>query len=265
MTIHPIANSLRRPADVVFAIVIVAVLWSGQASAQEADLKEIEHRGMTYVTAKSLKEFYRFDSYTTSKGHLFLRSQDRVVRMRSGSKDLYINNTKFVLSHHVSAGDGDLLISKLDLTKLIDPVLRPQYIRQSAPFQTVVLDAGHGGKDTGSKGSSGHEKIFTLQLTVLIKEELERRKIRVKMTRTGDDDISLPERVAYANRIGDAIFVSLHFNNGPRSPAGSKPMHCRRRARNRHSMARRRATTSACSGTTRTATTSRWRRPFTHR
>ena len=188
--------------------------------AQDSAWEEVEVRGKPYVTAKSLKEFYRFESYSIGKGQVFLQSPDLVVRMRNGTKDLYINNTRFVLSHYVAASDGDLLISKLDLIKLVDPVLRPRYIRQSAPFQTIVLDAGHGGKDTGSKGAIGHEKIFALRLTVLIKEELERRQFRVKMTRTGDDEISLTERVAYANRISDAIFVSLHFNNGPRSARG---------------------------------------------
>ncbi|MGI9244092.1 MAG: N-acetylmuramoyl-L-alanine amidase family protein [Verrucomicrobiales bacterium] len=201
----------------------LALLLSGMSSpvaARVAGWDEVDFKGKPYVTAKSLKAFYRFDAYKADKGHLFFSSPDRVMRTRKGTKDLYINNTKFVLSEFVAFADGEFLISKVDMTKLIDPVLRPRFIRQSAPFHTVILDAGHGGRDTGSRGILGHEKIFALRLAVLVKAELERRQFRVKMTRTGDDDISLPERVAYANRIRDAIFVSLHFNNGPRSANG---------------------------------------------
>ena len=188
--------------------------------AQGAVWEEVEYQGQPYVTTESLKAFYRFEKYSTTKGHLFFSSPDLLMKMRHGTKDLYINNTKFVLSKNIASADGNYLISKMDLTKLLDPVLRPRYIRQSAPFQTVILDAGHGGKDTGSRGRLGNEKIYALRLTILVKEELERRHFRVKMTRTGDQELTLAQRVAYANKIGNAIFVSLHFNAGHRSARG---------------------------------------------
>ena len=187
---------------------------------------EVEYRGKPYVKTQSLKDFYRFESYSSTKGHIFFKSKHRVMRLRHGTKDLYINNTKFVLSKFVASQDGDYLISRMDLTKLVDPVLRPRYIRQSAPFETIVLDPGHGGRDTGSYGPYGNEKKLALKLANLVREELERRRFRVKMTRTddlgrtGDRELTLAERVAYANKIPDAIFVSLHFNNGPRSARG---------------------------------------------
>jgi len=203
---------------ITLALLVFGV--NSHVAAQDSGWEEVKYKEKPYITAQSLKAFYRFDAYKVDKGHLFFSSPDRVMRMRKGTKDLYINNTKFVLSEFVAFADGKYLISRMDMTKLIDPVLRPHFIRQSAPFHTVVLDAGHGGKDTGSKGTLGHEKVFALRLTVLIQKELERRGFRVKMTRTSDEDISLNERVAYANRIRDAIFVSLHFNNGPRSASG---------------------------------------------
>ena len=133
--------------------------------------------------------------------------------MRHGMKDLWVNNTKFVLSKHIASKDGNYIISKMDLTKLLDPVLRPRFIRQKAGFQTVVLDPGHGGEDTGSYGPYGDEKTHAMRLAKLVKADLERRNFRVKMTRTDDRELSLAERVAYANKITDSIFVSLHFNN----------------------------------------------------
>ena len=187
---------------------------------KEAGWEEVEYRGDPYVTTQSLKDFYRFDTYRTSKGYLYFTKPDMSVVLQYGTKKLLVNNTKFNLSKNIAAKDGNYLISKMDLTKLLDPVLRPHFVRRSAPFQTVVLDAGHGGQDTGSYGLYGNEKTHALRLAKLVKLELERRGIRVKMTRTGDQELSLKERVVYANRINNSIFVSLHFNNGPRSVRG---------------------------------------------
>ena len=208
-------------------ICVLALLLAGVAGAcAEGDAgsgwEEVEYRGKPYVTTQSLKDYYHFETYRTSKGHLYFTKPDMSVKLRYGTKDLLINNTKFILSKNIVAKDGNYLISKMDLTKLLDPVLRPTFIRQAAPFQTVVLDAGHGGKDTGSYGRYGYgnEKTHALRLAKLVKMELERRGLRVKMTRTGDEELSLKERVAFANRINNSIFVSLHFNNGPRSARG---------------------------------------------
>ena len=216
-------RSPRHTTSSPTAIAIALLLAIGaMAASGEAVWEEVDYKGDAYVTTSSLKGFYRFDSYRISDGHLYFTSPNTLVKMRFGTKNLYINNTKFVLSKNIVSKDGEYLISKMDLTKLLDPVLRPHFIRQAAPFQTVVLDAGHGGQDTGSAGigAFGHEKTHALRLAKLVRAELERRGLRVKMTRTGDEDLSLLERVTYANRINNAIFVSLHFNAGPRSARG---------------------------------------------
>ena len=44
--------------------------------------------------------------------------------------------------HPVAFSNGKYLVSRMDLCKLIDPVLRPSFIKQKTPFQTVIIDAG---------------------------------------------------------------------------------------------------------------------------
>lgn len=195
-------------------------LLGGAVQTQAAELEIVKYRDKDYVKTSSLKDYYRFDSYQVTRGNLFFQKRDLLMRARNGSQELYIKNTKFALSKPIVVQDGDYLISLMDLDKLVDPVLRPRYIRQSATFNTVVLDAGHGGRDTGSKGSYGNEKTHALRLTKLLREELEHRRFRVKMTREDDRELSLSERVAYANTIGDSIFVSLHFNDDDSSARG---------------------------------------------
>lgn len=82
-------------------------------------------------------------------------------------------------------------------------------------FRTVVIDAGHGGKDSGaiSRHSGLQEKTVTLDVAKRLASEL-RGDFKTVLIRSGDTFVDLDDRVAKANRYGDAILVSIHFNSG---------------------------------------------------
>ena len=88
---------------------------------------------------------------------------------------------------------------------------------------TIVLDAGHGGNDPGTHGSSGIvEKDITLdiakRLERLLREEL---NLDVVQTRTKDRYIGLEERSRIANEAKADLFLSIHVNSNPvKSVAG---------------------------------------------
>ncbi len=87
-------------------------------------------------------------------------------------------------------------------------------------FNTVVIDAGHGGFDRGGgPGQAIPEKPYTLDTATRLERALRARGFRTVMTRTDDTFVSLPERVAIANSYGNAIFVSVHYNSGARTAA----------------------------------------------
>lgn len=172
-----------------------------------------KYQGRDYVTAQNIKDFYRFSSWGVSDGIIQFRSPKIEMRIRNGSDNLYINRVLFRLSYPIIYKDKNYLFSRIDLAKLIDPVLRPSFIRSAKPFTTVVIDPGHGGADPGSKSVYGKEKEFNLRLAHLLKRDLERRGFRVRMTRSGDTFPTLGQRVLFANRVPDSIFVSLHFNS----------------------------------------------------
>jgi N-acetylmuramoyl-L-alanine amidase len=80
-------------------------------------------------------------------------------------------------------------------------------------IQTVVLDAGHGGRDPGATGVGGvREKDVTLHLARALEPLLEKRGFRVVHTRKGDRKIDLEERTAIAEAARGDLFVSLHAN-----------------------------------------------------
>ena len=77
---------------------------------------------------------------------------------------------------------------------------------------TIMLDAGHGGRDEGTKVHTFKEKKITLATALYTKRFLEQMGYRVILTRGKDTEMSLPRRVALANKTRSAIFVSIHFN-----------------------------------------------------
>lgn len=82
----------------------------------------------------------------------------------------------------------------------------------------VVIDPGHGGNDYGTEaqenGVSLREKDLTLSLAWDLRRALERKKVRVALTREDDSFLTLPERTHFANRQSAHVFISLHLNSG---------------------------------------------------
>ena len=88
-------------------------------------------------------------------------------------------------------------------------------------FSTVILDAGHGGKDPGatSRGTGQREKDLTLDMVQRVRRELG-GTVRTVLTRSSDTFVELDDRVRAADRCNDAVLVSIHFNSGPSHVAG---------------------------------------------
>ncbi len=76
----------------------------------------------------------------------------------------------------------------------------------------VILDAGHGGYDEGSKVQSFQEKRIALTTTLLTRKYLDEMGYRVVLTRSRDTYLSLPQRVSIANKNKGSLFVSIHYN-----------------------------------------------------
>src|SRR3982750_1734465 len=97
-------------------------------------------------------------------------------------------------------------------------ILRPRVGKNtSKTFTTVVVDAGHGGKDSGAYRRSGPpEKIVTLDVAERLERKLRESQLKTVMTRSSDVFIPLDQRVSIENAQKNAIFVSIHFNDSRR-------------------------------------------------
>lgn len=79
---------------------------------------------------------------------------------------------------------------------------------------TIVLDAGHGGKDVGAKSITGkYEKTYTLKTVNTIKERLKRSGAHVILARNNDKDIALGPRARLSNKVKADAFISIHFDS----------------------------------------------------
>ncbi|MEH2150772.1 N-acetylmuramoyl-L-alanine amidase [Nostoc sp.] len=80
----------------------------------------------------------------------------------------------------------------------------------------IVLDPGHGGKETGASGPTGYlEKDVNLVVSRLLRDDLVKRGATVVMTREDDREVSLAERQAIISREESAIAISIHHNSLP--------------------------------------------------
>lgn len=79
---------------------------------------------------------------------------------------------------------------------------------------TIVLDAGHGGKDPGNMGNGFKEKDIALKVALVVGEELKKREdVRVVFTRKTDEFIDLWKRGEIANKEKATLFVSIHCDS----------------------------------------------------
>lgn len=81
-------------------------------------------------------------------------------------------------------------------------------------MKTIVLDAGHGGHDSGAVGPRGlKEKDVVLSICLRVLAYLKGQKVKLHLTRSNDTFLSLSERASISNRLNADYFLSVHCNS----------------------------------------------------
>ncbi len=95
---------------------------------------------------------------------------------------------------------------------------------QSSVIKTVVIDAGHGGHDSGCLGASNYEKTVCLSIALKVGELIKSSFPNVKVVYTRDKDVfvELHERAAIANRNKADLFICIHANSASPSAYGAE-------------------------------------------
>lgn len=86
---------------------------------------------------------------------------------------------------------------------------------------TIAIDAGHGGVNSGARGTTSGilEKDYTLKMAQQLQKELEKKGATVYMTRTGDTDISMIDRTLMLRQQDPHLLISIHLNSAGNATA----------------------------------------------
>ncbi|MBI3884926.1 MAG: N-acetylmuramoyl-L-alanine amidase [Opitutae bacterium] len=181
-----------------------------------------------YVDAREIAERYGLKIAREKGGQVLRFTEGAKVRLvlEDHNRDFYFDGLRVFLGRPALGARGTLWVSKLDVIKLLAPLLRPRdhaRLLPAAAPQTIVLDAGHGGTDPGKENRTVgvNEKTLALDVVLRLKKLLEAQGWRVLLTRSGDtrlaaDQITdLRRRAEFANQHRADLFLSVHFNSAP--------------------------------------------------
>ncbi len=208
-------HSLAAALPLALALLALPCTASGADTAPAWNTREFQ--GAEYLSLEELRSLYKF---TTAKhdrkaGTHTVGNGTPVLVFGPGERELGVHGFHCELSRPLRQDDrGELHVSKMDMVKLIDPLLRPTYITRRQELKTIVLDPGHGGHDVGTQANqlreADHCLSFARQLAALLRE----RGYEVVLTREDNQYLSDHQRIERANKHPGAILVSLHLNNG---------------------------------------------------
>lgn len=159
--------------------------------------------------------------------YLFIRQSKQQVRIQFPLKDKgYFRehpihgNGEHIKNYEaaVSATCGSVILTLDGLYQTEGSVMENQLLLSFSDLaeqyeHLVIIDAAHGGTDTGNTAAHAEEKDLTLAISRQVmkyKEELEKKGIGVLFTRTKDDTLSIQERLLYAKNAD--LFISIHIN-----------------------------------------------------
>lgn len=206
--------------------------WNSGSIELEFD-KKLSSRDVNYfkiLEAKKRSFRYIFDVHAVKNSTIRLShnalKRIRVAQYKVGTIRIVIESkTKLHLSFKMK--DTKLIINP-NLPQASKPQIKPTKINKTQPKNSskipkgkvVVIDPGHGGKDTGAIGYKKYrEKIIVMQIANAVAKRLRANGITVYLTRHNDTFIKLRNRTHYANKKKADIFISIHANSVPKKNA----------------------------------------------
>ncbi len=199
-----------------------SVRWKNDRLVLRFD-KKLKSNQINYFTLydpKKKRYRYVFDihaSMLTESQNLRKDSIDRIKLAQFDPSTLRLvieNSTKLSIRFKTDNSQLQINMSPTSGGKSVLPakykVVSPKRLDRN---KTIVIDAGHGGKDPGAVGYKRYrEKIVVYQIAQELKTILKSRGFKVYMTRDRDKFVKLSKRTKYANKKNADIFVSIHAN-----------------------------------------------------
>src|SRR5213596_4055657 len=212
---------VKRWFAIGFLVGVIAITQTTALAAD--DWQIIKVSGQDYLSVDNVSRFYGLPAGIAASGEkVEFEAAKNPLEFVSGSREVMINGARSWLCFPAIEQNGKLLVSRTDVAKTIEPLVRPHRVPNVGKVQTIVVDPGHGGYDKGQVSRYGYEKDFALDVARKLRPLLLAKGLRVIMTREGDYFVPLEVRAQIANAARDSIFVSIHFNasNDDRNATG---------------------------------------------
>ena len=205
--------SLRLKRWSVLAFFSASLALKASIAIAAAEWQVIKVNGHDYLSVDNISKFYDLPAEVVPSGaKIQTDTANHPLEFVSGSREAIINGARSWLCFPVIEHDGKSLVTRTDVAKTIEPLVRPHRVPDVGKVQTVVLDPGHGGHDKGQMSRYGAEKDFALDVARKLRTILQAKGLKVIMTREGDYFVPLEVRAKIANSARNSIFVSIHFN-----------------------------------------------------
>ncbi|MDR1458391.1 MAG: N-acetylmuramoyl-L-alanine amidase [Puniceicoccales bacterium] len=184
-------------------------------AAQKSKLVCIKNAGTEYVSLESIAK--DFDAEIVRSGYSVTISKSGVIaKFVSKDRYFYYNDCKLFICNPILLWKKKLYLAMNDYESYVQPMFSPKVIANSTPgLKTIVIDPGHGGKDSGTVNRLHRleEKNLTLAVAKIVQAELKLLGFNAILTRNSDVHRELADRVADANSVKADFFVSIHFNS----------------------------------------------------
>ncbi len=198
---------------VLFFALGVCIALPTLAPAQVRQLRTVRYAGRSYIALKDLAAMYGLPLVLPGGKALLIRGQYTSLQFAADARMATINGGLVWLHAPIVKAGGQWSLSDADAQFAVDPLVRPAAYLGGRLARTIVLDAGHGGKDPGATRGALREKDLTLDIALRTKKHLEAAGQRVVMIRDSDRFWELEDRTYLAARAGGDVFVSIHLNS----------------------------------------------------
>ena len=234
------SNIMPRISRVFFLILLVdTLLFAGVNSLKKATIKKAElnllfsHTLSTnnvkhFILSRPHREVYDFKNTRLAHKKVPL-GLGQSVRMAQYKKDIVrvvITATKgykpLAYQPMLSGKEYHISLPKGGTSKSIHTSSKHKTKKKVKAYnphkhELIVIDAGHGGHDTGAIGGGKREKDLVLQVAKRLEKQLKKRGYPVYMTRRSNRFLKLTQRTKIADKKKAVVFISIHANSVPKS------------------------------------------------
>src|SRR5207247_7436769 len=166
------------------ALFPAAIALAQRSTFAASDWEIIKVSGHDYLSVDNISRFYGLPAGVAAASEKSqLDAVKNPLEFVSGSREAMINGARSWLCFPLIEQDGKYLVSRTDVAKTIEPLVRPHRVPNVGKVQTVVLDPGHGGHDKGQLSRYGPEKAFALDVARRLRPLLQAKGLRVSMHR----------------------------------------------------------------------------------